>query len=69
MVRSILGLSTDLTLLSLNQQEDDWMCVSKGLATAYTAGLQVDWKSFHEPYKNALCLLDLLPYSFDNKRH
>ena len=69
MVRSILGLSTDLTLLSLNQQEDDWMCVSKGLATAYTAGLQVDWKSFHEPYKNALCLLDLPPYSFDNKRH
>jgi acyl transferase domain-containing protein len=69
MVRSILGLSTGLTLPSLNQQEDDWMCVSKGLATAYTAGLQVEWKSFHEPYKEALCLLDLPRYAFDNKRH
>ncbi|KAK3369970.1 hypothetical protein B0H63DRAFT_564230 [Podospora didyma] len=68
LVRSTLG-DGELLLPSLKRKESDWKILAGSVAKAFTAGLDIDWREFHQPYETALRLLELPNYAFDLKNY
>lgn len=68
MIKSIID-GPALTVASLHKSEAPWQTLSQSLSSLYTAGLSVDWRSFHRDYDASHKLLDLPGYSFDNKNY
>lgn len=54
---------------SIQKNQDSWTTVSKALASAYEAGLKVDWLAYHEQYKHCLRIVRLPTYAFDTKNY
>lgn len=54
---------------SLRRDENNWQTLSGSLAAVHAAGLQVDWNEFHRPFENALQLLDLPTYAWNDKTY
>jgi monodictyphenone polyketide synthase len=43
--------------------------MTQSLATLHCAGVEVSWSEFHRPFENALSLLDLPTYSWNDKTY
>lgn len=69
MVRSTLEIPSDRLMTSLDPSEDSWGIISRTLAKAYQAGINIKWKSFHSEYETALNLIQLPSYCFDLKSY
>ena len=52
---------------SLRKDEDNWATLSETICKLHCAGIEIDWKEYHRPYKRALKLLDLPTYAWNNK--
>ncbi|KAK3994996.1 putative polyketide synthase [Cladorrhinum sp. PSN332] len=70
LVRPMLdGLQGPLLLPSLKRKEIDWKILSNSISSLFTAGITVDWRELHRPYKKSLRLLELPHYAFDLKNY
>ncbi len=69
MVRSTLHISPERLLSSLDSKEENWKTVSRSLAKAYQAGIDIRWREYHREFEPALTILDLPFYSFDLKSY
>ncbi len=54
---------------SLRRAENNWTTMSQALATLHCAGIKIEWNEFHAPFGNALRLLDLPTYAWNDKNH
>ena len=56
-------------LASLSRAESDWASIAKCLATAWTAGSEVDWKQFHADFIDEVRLVELPTYAWQTTDH
>ncbi|KAK4189134.1 hypothetical protein QBC35DRAFT_167960 [Podospora australis] len=56
-------------LPSLKRKENDWKILANSVASAFNAGIDIDWREFHRPYELAVRLLELPHYAFDLKNY
>lgn len=56
-------------LPSIQKDQDSWITLSKALAYAYEAGLDMDWLRYHEQYVDCLRIAKLPTYAFDTKNY
>lgn len=68
MIKAIL-MTEVCTLPSLRKRESAWKTVSESLCSLHCAGLQVDWRQFHQGFESSHELLNLPTYRFDNKNY
>ncbi|TGJ83872.1 hypothetical protein E0Z10_g4873 [Xylaria hypoxylon] len=54
-----------LLLPSMRRNKGDWEVLASTVATAYKAGMTIDWRQYHKPFEKALQLLELPNYAFD----
>ena len=52
---------------SLRKGEDNWSSLSQTLRELHCAGIEIDWREYHRPFKGALKLVDLPNYAWNNK--
>ncbi|KAI1170433.1 ketoacyl-synt-domain-containing protein [Nemania sp. FL0916] len=57
--------SNDIMIPSIRKGEEDCKSFAHALASAYKAGVRVNWAAHHKPYEQALRLLELPSYAFD----
>lgn len=67
-IRSTLQ-STALTVPSLRRGEESWVTITRSLSSLHCAGVEVHWNEFHRPFEQALRLLDLPTYSWNDKNY
>jgi acyl transferase domain-containing protein len=64
------SLSTvNVAVPSLRRGENNWVTLAQTLATLHVAGSEVDWNEFHRPFENALRLVDLPTYAWNDKTY
>jgi zearalenone synthase (nonreducing iterative type I polyketide synthase) len=61
------GAKTISTLRGSN--EGQWSSISKSVALMYTAGVEIDWTAFHQPYTEHVKVITLPSYSWDLKNY
>ncbi len=62
-----VDISSSQRMVSLKPREDNFKTISTSLRTAYTRGIDIDWKAFHGDHAETLSLLSLPTYAFDVK--
>lgn len=68
MVKSSLG-GSPTTAPSLRRNVDPWKTLASSLCTLYLAGVAIDFNEFHREFNDAVELLMLPTYSFDDKKY
>jgi naphtho-gamma-pyrone polyketide synthase len=68
MIKATLGPQTN-TVASLRRNEDTWKVLCQSLASVYLAGIEVQWKEYHQDFKSCHQVLHLPAYSWDNKNY
>ncbi|KAF5015459.1 hypothetical protein F66182_13208, partial [Fusarium sp. NRRL 66182] len=68
MIKSTLGPQAN-TVASLRRNEDSWKVLSQSLSAVYLAGINVQWKEYHQDFKSSHEVLHLPAYSWDNKNY
>lgn len=74
MVKGVLASTSaaisPLQLLpSIQQNQDPWLVISKTLGSAYEAGVEIDWLSYHQQYSACLRVANLPTYAFETKNY
>ncbi|KIX00034.1 uncharacterized protein Z518_10961 [Rhinocladiella mackenziei CBS 650.93] len=62
-----VDIPTSQRMASLKPREDNFKTISTSLHTAYSRGIDIDWKAFHSDHAENLNLLHLPTYAFDVK--
>ncbi|KAJ5769696.1 Type I Polyketide synthases (Type I PKS) [Penicillium odoratum] len=65
-VKSTLS-ATGALVPSLRRDEDAWVTLTRSLGILHGVGVDIDYNEFHRPFEQALRLLDLPTYSWNNK--
>ena len=60
---------TRLTCSSLQRDSDNWTSLAQILSSLYEVGLNIDWNEYHRPFEQALRLVDLPTYAWNNKNY
>lgn len=68
MIKATLGPQAN-TVASLRRNEDAWKILSQSLTAVYLAGIELQWKEFHQDFKAGHEVLHLPAYSWDNKNY
>lgn len=68
MIKGTLGPQAN-TIASLRRNEDTWKVLSSSLSTLYLAGVEIQWKEYHEDFPSSHQVLPLPAYSWDNKNY
>lgn len=68
MIRSIHP-ETRVALPSLRKDQDDWQTISASVASAYNAGLDINWSEYQRPFEQSLQMVQLPNYAFDLKNY
>lgn len=68
MVKSTFGPCT-CTLASSRRNEDTWKVLSTSLSTLYLAGLDINWKEYHQIFTSNHQVLQLPAYNWDLKNY
>ena len=61
--------SVNVALPSIRRGEDCWVTLASSTAALHTAGVEIDWSEFHQPFERALRLLDLPTYAWNDKNY
>lgn len=69
MISAITGVNDSQLVMSMDKREDNWTTITNGLARVYTAGADIAWSEYHNPFRNSLKMLDLPTYAFDLKSY
>nr|A0A067XNI2.1 RecName: Full=Non-reducing polyketide synthase ptaA; AltName: Full=Pestheic acid biosynthesis cluster protein A [Pestalotiopsis fici W106-1]AGO59040.1 PtaA [Pestalotiopsis fici] len=54
---------------SIRRGENNWQTLVQTLGALHLAGIPVDWNEYHRPFEQALRLLDLPTYSWNDKTY
>ncbi|KKK13706.1 polyketide synthetase PksP [Aspergillus rambellii] len=68
MVKATLGPQTT-TLASLRRDEDTWAVLSASLSTLHLAGIDINWKQYHQDFSASHRVLSLPAYKWDLKNY
>ncbi|KAL3478405.1 hypothetical protein BJX99DRAFT_269261 [Aspergillus californicus] len=68
MVKATLGPQVT-TIASLRREEDTWKVFSSSLSSLYLAGLDINWKQYHQDFKSGHRVLPLPAYKWDLKNY
>ncbi|KAL1970787.1 hypothetical protein VTN77DRAFT_2621 [Rasamsonia byssochlamydoides] len=68
MIKATLGPQAN-TVASLRRNEDSWKVLSQSLTCVYLAGIDVQWREYHQDFKSCHQVLHLPAYSWDNKNY
>lgn len=68
MIKATIGPQAN-TIASLRRNEDSWKVLSQSLASVYLAGIEVQWREYHQDFKSCHQVLHLPAYSWDNKNY
>ncbi|EAW14609.1 polyketide synthase alb1 [Aspergillus clavatus NRRL 1] len=68
MIKSTFGPQAT-TVASLRRDEDPWKIISNSLSTLHLAGVELNWKQFHQGFDSAHEVLNLPRYSWDLKNY
>lgn len=60
---------TRLVCSSLERDCDNWTSLVKTLSSLYEVGLSIDWNEYHRPFEQALRLVHLPAYAWNNKNY
>ncbi|KAK2598900.1 hypothetical protein QQS21_005642 [Conoideocrella luteorostrata] len=58
-----------LVCSSLHRESDNWTSLAKMLSSLYEVGLNIDWNEYHRPFEQALRLVNLPTYAWNNKNY
>lgn len=61
--------SVRLVCPSLHRDSDNWTTLAKALGSLYAAGMNIEWNEFHRPFEQALRLVDVPTYAWNNKNY
>ncbi|KAJ5575635.1 hypothetical protein N7535_002561 [Penicillium sp. DV-2018c] len=68
MVKSTFGPQAT-TIASLRRQEDTWKVLSSSLSALYLAGVEIQWKEYHQDFTAGHKVLPLPSYKWDLKNY
>ncbi|KAL4939254.1 hypothetical protein BDV06DRAFT_225167 [Aspergillus oleicola] len=68
MVKSTLGPQSN-TVASLRREEDIWKVLSNSLSSLYLAGIDINWKQYHQDFNSSHRVLPLPAYKWDLKNY
>ncbi|KAL2825968.1 conidial yellow pigment biosynthesis polyketide synthase [Aspergillus cavernicola] len=68
MVKAILGPQAT-TIASLRRGEDTWKVLSSSLSNLHLAGIDINWKQYHQDFNSTLRVLPLPAYKWDLKSY
>jgi naphtho-gamma-pyrone polyketide synthase len=68
MIKSTFGPQA-ATVPSLRRDDDPWKVLSNSLSTLHLAGVELNWKEFHQDFSSAHEVLDLPRYGWDLKNY
>ncbi|KAL2010566.1 hypothetical protein VTN00DRAFT_6373 [Thermoascus crustaceus] len=68
MIKATLGPQAN-TVASLRRGEDTWKVLSNSLSSLYLAGIEIQWKEYHQDFSSSHQVLQLPAYSWDNKNY
>ncbi|EEA24206.1 hypothetical protein TMatcc_007275 [Talaromyces marneffei ATCC 18224] len=68
MIKSTLGPQAN-TVASLRRNEDSWKVLCQSLSAVYLAGINVQWKEYHQDFKSSHEVLHLPAYCWENKNY
>ncbi|KAL4903435.1 conidial yellow pigment biosynthesis polyketide synthase [Aspergillus multicolor] len=68
MVKATLGPQTT-TVASLRRDEDSWKILSNSLSGLYLAGVDINWKQYHQDFSSSHRVLPLPAYKWDLKNY
>lgn len=54
---------------SLRKNEDNWATMAQSMSALHCAGVDIDWNEFYRPFENAVRLLELPTYSWNDKNY
>ncbi|GCB19650.1 conidial yellow pigment biosynthesis polyketide synthase [Aspergillus awamori] len=68
MIKATLGPQVT-TVASLRREEDTWKVLSNSLASLHLAGIDINWKQYHQDFSSSLQVLRLPSYKWDLKNY
>ncbi|KAH8702107.1 conidial pigment polyketide synthase PksP/Alb1 [Talaromyces proteolyticus] len=68
MIKATLGPQAN-TVASLRRNEDVWKVLTQSLTSVYLAGIEIQWKEYHQDFTASHEVLHLPAYSWDNKNY
>ncbi|KAL4815331.1 conidial yellow pigment biosynthesis polyketide synthase [Aspergillus spinulosporus] len=68
MVKATLGPQAT-TMASLRRDEDTWKVLSNSLSSLYLAGVDINWKQYHQDFSSSHRVLPLPAYKWDLKNY
>ncbi|KAL4923749.1 polyketide synthase alb1 [Aspergillus undulatus] len=68
MVKATLGPQAT-TVASLRREEDTWKVLSNSLSSLYLAGIDINWKQYHQDFISSHQVLSLPAYKWDLKNY
>lgn len=68
MVKATLGPQST-TVASLRRDENAWKILSNSLSTLYLAGIDINWKQYHQDFSSSHRVLPLPAYKWDLKNY
>ncbi|KAJ0114312.1 hypothetical protein J7T55_010701 [Diaporthe amygdali] len=60
---------TRLACSTLQRDSDNWKSLVKMLSSLYEVGLNIDWNEYHRPFEQALRLVHVPNYAWNNKKY
>ncbi|KAL5341617.1 hypothetical protein BJX70DRAFT_405821 [Aspergillus crustosus] len=61
--------AVNVAVASMKRGEDNWVTLSQSLATLHSAGVPIEWSEYQRPFENALRLVDLPTYAWNDKTY
>lgn len=68
MIKATLGPQVN-TVASLRRGEDTWKVLANSLSSLYLAGIDIQWREYHQDFSSSHQVLHLPAYSWDNKNY
>lgn len=59
----------NIAVPSMKKGEDNWFTLANSMAALHCGGFELDWNELHRPFDNALRLLDLPTYAWNDKTY